>query len=560
AEWTTVSAMGVDLDLPVALSVPGPSDCGRDIVGWASPTADRCAWAVTVSRAAKQLSTGMSRPGLTADETSGYVDVGDHVVDVADSAGLDHATARRILASARPEGDPVPDVETWESLAVGDGFVADVPVGGEVDVEVPSGDRRCSGGGAGAIERGDGRWTVALCTGDRHYLVGPTQALTDVAAASVREGTTDGWTTLTVADVAVDVPPGWRQVGCARVGTLLPAGGTCASTGPRATVLDESSTRYVGPYLDKGLGSVLAGSQIVSVEGAPFATARRILASARPVGTAVPDLAEWEGVEVGEVYLAEVPVDGAVEVSLSEADVDCRDPGGPSRAYQREDGRWAAGYCGDRFVDVVGPTQALTDLVALSVRERERESDDVDDWTTMSVGGISVDVPSDWSDVTGCSFGASGGSVQPPGSNVCDGRIPGVVVSKTIDATWTPPGVGARQGWVFVGTQTVGVDGVSTPTRRRILASARPVGTGPPDVTEWRTVRLEDGITAVVPGDPAVEVTVSGAIPSCTGDRALARPAADGRWQVGLCADHIVTVTAPTQALADLVASQVEGY
>ena len=122
------------------------------------------------------------------------------------------------------------------------------------------------------------------------------------------------------------------------------------------------------------------------------------------------------------------------------------------------------------------------------------------------------------------------------------------------------PGLTGSSGSLTVGDRLVGVEGVSPEVARRILGSARPVGVPAPGVATWRTVDVGAGVTAVVPEDHRVHVMLRNGVPKCASERSPAQPTDDGRWVTGLCRNRIVTVTAPTQALADLVASQVEGY
>ncbi|MCH1866385.1 hypothetical protein [Nocardioides sp. CFH 31398] len=125
-------------------------------------------------------------------------------------------------------------------------------------------------------------------------------------------------------------------------------------------------------------------------------------------------------------------------------------------------------------------------------------------------------------------------------------------------------GIDSVFGQVLVGNTVVWVDVLDSPrTVRRVLASARPGGTSAVDVTGWETETVADSsgeITVQVPDDPRVEVLLSPGLPDCDPGRFPARPDDRGGWAAYLCRDRFVTVRAPTQALADVVAATVRGY
>lgn len=498
-------------------------------------------------------------PGLRSGGTEGSTWVG-HVslveADVTVST-KDQQVAQRVLGSARLQDEQIPDLSpSWAEIQQ-EGLDFQVPATAAGNVEIVVDD---------VGEETDGSWRAVteLVDGRTVRVDAPTVALAQVISGSSRPATRlVGWTTVTLDDVSVDVPEDWSELDpavCtndrgAEVGPPRPQTSgihPCDAATSVIVVSEDERDPDCCPAADLDR-AVRVGGRLVIPQHVDDELARRILASARPEGTPAPQVAEWETVEVGEGYTADVPVGGAVQVSLSEADVDCVNPGGASRAYLRDDGRWAAGFCGDRYVDVVAPTQALADVVALSVRPGPDAR-----WVPVTVESLELEVPSDWQRHE---CGANAVRFVPPGSPSCAiGESAGVLVVEQTTAG-TRADLTDDYGVVQQADLTVAVNDVPFETVRRILASVRPEGTPLPDVATWRTVDGGNGVTAVVPGDPDVDVDVSGAIPSCrevAQQRATERP--DGTWRVDLCRNRIVTITAPTQALADVVTLQLRGW
>lgn len=545
--WTSVTAYGVTVDVPDGWR---RAECGATTV--VVPPAGRCS---SGPRVGFQGGAVIDSVSVLLKPDGGAVTVDGQQVTVERTR---HETARRILASARPEGTDVPDLTTWRTVELGDGLVVDTP-GDAVEVTARDGALYdCQTPVSPARETDEG-WRAAFCGTSLVTVTGPTEALVDVVVGSVRKGTVDGWRTVSAMGVDVDVPdriaddpidcdedrPGWgggSRDRCAGQVTVMSEGRLTLTGGSRP-----------GPGPDGTGGYVVVGDVAVLVDdaaGLDHETARRILASVRPQGAWVPDLTRWTSTNTGDGLALEVPVDPAVvRLERPRGDDRCTDPGA-SEAFQRGSD-WVVALCaaGQRSY-AVGSTRALMDVVGSSARiEASAE------WQTVTAYSTSVDVPADWVREQ-CAVQVL---VAPPGGLSCRLGGEGVLLSGPVDGVSLGPSLGPRSGNVSIGGHEVTVAGASLPDVRRVLASARPAGTDAPDIATWRRIELEDGITAEVPADPGVDISVSGAIPSCTGEPAHARQVGDA-WQVGLCRNRIVTVTAPTQALADVVALQVEGY
>jgi len=125
-------------------------------------------------------------------------------------------------------------------------------------------------------------------------------------------------------------------------------------------------------------------------------------------------------------------------------------------------------------------------------------------------------------------------------------------------------GIDSVFGEVLLGDTVVTVDlPKERVTVRRVLASVRPAGSPGVEVTGWETETVSDEygeVTVRVPEDPRVVVSLERGFPDCDPGRTPAEPDGDGGWTASLCRDRIVTVSAPTQALADVVAATVKGY
>jgi hypothetical protein len=186
---------------------------------------------------------------------------------------------------------------------------------------------------------------------------------------------------------------------------------------------------------------------------------------------------------------------------------------------------------------------------------------------------VVIDLPDAWTrlDTSACEFARP--RFGPDGTDPCDGDGSGawVVGSRTLD-TYLGPGVhhasdypspidAEWSGHVGVGASAVLATGSDLTTVRRVLASVRLVGDPAPDLSgEWQ-VRRDGGLECALP--PGRTVTVGfaatrGGRPGSYGSREVA----PGRWRAATTyAGGIrVLVTAPTQALAEVVAYSATPY
>lgn len=197
-------------------------------------------------------------------------------------------------------------------------------------------------------------------------------------------------------------------------------------------------------------------------------------------------------------------------------------------------------------------------------------------WQTVAEGEVRVEIPGDWSRFT-CDFDGFEGEVFGPtevdacgfgtyvalyGSATFDpAHGPGVItegVESVVPASWG--------GYVYAGDQAAVS---STPDRdltRRILASARVEGQPEVDASEWRTVE-DRGIQVDIPerwGLGTDADLTSYAVCVTPGDRddpPELEPEGDVD-EVGVGLSYVsgrwVSVSAPTQAVGDLVMATVE--
>lgn len=177
-------------------------------------------------------------------------------------------------------------------------------------------------------------------------------------------------------------------------------------------------------------------------------------------------------------------------------------------------------------------------------------------------GTVLLDLPPGWEqlDMSGCDFEFDFPRFGPPEEDPC-GEAPSVRLygSATFDAC-CPPGLedGATEGYVYVGSLVAYVIAADHESARRILASARQPGDDAPSA-EWRTDDLGTAVVDV-PDDDSVDVRA--VLARTTTDEVVDRQArwtGSGAWEarIGVGPGTWVRVTAPTQALADLVASTV---
>lgn len=197
------------------------------------------------------------------------------------------------------------------------------------------------------------------------------------------------------------------------------------------------------------------------------------------------------------------------------------------------------------------------------------------DWhtITMSVEGdaILAELPAGWGalDTADCRFPVT--AYGPEGTDPCAVPQP-LVVRGSANADFADlPGTlhhdDEWSGYVLSGQAALMASDPERATVRRILASARVEGEDQVDVSAWTVARPPtrdvhgqgDVITATLPTGADVEIKVHPGYPDCDPGRTPARRDRT-LWTASLCRDRIVTVTAPTQALTDIVAASVRGY
>ncbi|QCW50096.2 hypothetical protein FE634_06180 [Nocardioides dongxiaopingii] len=181
-------------------------------------------------------------------------------------------------------------------------------------------------------------------------------------------------------------------------------------------------------------------------------------------------------------------------------------------------------------------------------------------WRTVEHAGVAVDVPADWRELdrTTCPSDTAGFEVglprpQTSGLHPCDATT-GLRIGSAAALGAAGP---HHDGDAAVAGQVVRLQVTDAATTRRILASARPAGEPAPPVDGWRTADVDATLVADVPVGAGVRIDVSAGYPDCAADTTPARPEGDGTWRAGYCVDRVVTVTAPTQALADLVVASI---
>ncbi|CAN5699480.1 hypothetical protein BH11ACT8_BH11ACT8_21720 [soil metagenome] len=385
--------------------------------------------------------------------------------------------------------------------------------------------------------------------------------------------------------VLVDVPESWTEIpdsddACGFYDYGAPAD-SCTEVELMSVISDAGNLDY---YFGAGLrpasdfdfhvdaawtGHVDLGGVDVGVASNDEQTALRVLGSARLVGQEIPDLAgDWPVIVDDGVAYQAPPLDEAAGFGVQVGPRTKRDE--YAEGAEVTAGHWqASATVGDHRIQVLAPTQALAELVAGSARVAEDG-----EWQTVRYDGsptnesgdasVLVDLPGDWGllDTSGCSFTQV--RYGPDGDDPCDSSLRAGIESNALYDTIAPPGLGpdATSGDAFAGGTVVFVDAADHETARRILASVRLVGADAPSPT-WRTDEVGQGTLVDVPGDDSVDVTfalvsrVDESDPA--NDRTPAAPGPGGRW-VALARPTpgtLVTVSAPTQALADVVASSV---
>lgn len=298
----------------------------------------------------------------------GHVDISGVVVDVASD---DQQVALRVLGSARLAGESIPDLAGGWPVLVGDGVSYPAPPFEETDgYGVRVSDRGDSTTSTYGEEVEQGRWRATSTVGSRRVdVVAPTQALAELIAGSARRPEA-AWHTVEVApDVLVDLPVTWVGTGsssCDVVGTGFgPRGGVCGVRGGLFVVPVAQHDPSELPGLVGNEGYVVAGDQAISISGIDRETALRILGSARASDEPDVDAPTWAGTEIDN-YTVRLPHGLDVEVRVLPGMTRCTVR--RLAAAPTSDGAWRADVCEDRAIEVTGPTQAVTDLVAASIR------------------------------------------------------------------------------------------------------------------------------------------------------------------------------------------------
>lgn len=500
---------------------------------------------------------------------SGYVTLGGlgDVEGYVQVATDDRDTALRVLGSVRRQGEPAPDLTgPWAARTVGgaswlapsDPDVVDVDLG-----PAWNGPR----GGFGDLSRtqtaSGPRWSARATLGEVELSArAPTRALAELVAGTARPDPASGsWSSRTVAGVSFDVPTGWVRLdtGACRAAAVRygPVGTEpCASPAP-LTVASARSVLLDGtPGLDSGY--VLVGDQVVTADGDPDVV-RRVLASAHVPGEDPGDLdGAWEQhSEDGVTWQEPKGADVRVEASTGST-VSCAAGGPQYRASPVTGGEWRAAYCGDGTASVVASTQALADVVASTVEgDASPGPSDTEDWRTVVARDVTFDVPANWVAIGPCRDRVDPVRFGPAGTDVCT-QVPPLEVGG-IDSPQALSAPGLRQGpsVVFGGRSMVLARG-DLQIKRRVLASVRLVDDPVVDVSQWRT-KVVGPFVADVPASAAADVDLlqrPGVFDGVSYQPAVER---DGVWLATTSPDtyRVVQVTAPTQALADLVASTV---
>jgi hypothetical protein len=198
----------------------------------------------------------------------------------------------------------------------------------------------------------------------------------------------------------------------------------------------------------------------------------------------------------------------------------------------------------------------------------------VEERTETEQEQVVIDLPDTWTrlDTSACEFARA--RFGPEGTDPCDGDGSGawVVGSSTLD-TYLGDGIHHASDYPFPvdtewdgqvgvgGDRAVLAQGPDLPTVRRVLASVRLVGDPAPDLSgEWPVLR-DGGLEYAVPRGRTVTVgfaVTGGGRPGSYGSREVA----PGRWRAAktYAGGIRVLVTAPTQALAEVVAYSATPY
>lgn len=216
AGWRTVTYDGVSVEVPDAWRRLDMADCEWQFVQLGPASADPCEQTEGVSFYGSATFDPATGPGLRG--RSGYVGAGDRIAYVTADPGV----AWRVLASAREEGEPVPDLAAGSTSLAQGGLEVTVPV-----------DR--SGWSVRVVDRpaprfpevrpGEDGWIARAGRARESVLVeSSTQALAELIAGSVRRADPQPRTpylprTVTWRGLTLEVPADWAN------------GDTCDNTG-----------------------------------------------------------------------------------------------------------------------------------------------------------------------------------------------------------------------------------------------------------------------------------------------------------------------------------------
>lgn len=318
----------------------------------------------------------------------GHVGLGG--VDVSVSSD-DYQVAARVLASARLEGQEVPDLSAGIYVVGSDGVerpALPLDAAGGYGERIEARGRRDEYAFAEQID--DAHWRAVATVGNKRIVVvAPTPALAELIAGSARvqqRGGQGAWQTVTYEGepvnesgdntVLIDVPAGWEPLngrGCSPALVRYGDPATGCDDAPAVRVYLEASLDYAGPGLsDEGessSGLVVSARYVVSADGADYETVRRILASVRLPGEVAPSATWTSDDTLGAIV--EVPDDGSVTLGLSNPFTQ-EVPLSRSSRLSR-DGEWVAtvGIGPGAGLTVTAPTQPLADVVASTVRSTD---------------------------------------------------------------------------------------------------------------------------------------------------------------------------------------------
>ncbi|WP_340540584.1 hypothetical protein [Nocardioides sp. GXZ039] len=193
------------------------------------------------------------------------------------------------------------------------------------------------------------------------------------ASASPPTTGVDGWHTIESSGVAVDVPAGWGATeplgncGFRPWPLFAPVDEDPCQPEHRLMILESHDPADDVYRVEGASGEIAVGRTTIQVTAPDHDTARRILASARPVGEPAPALDTWETFDIeGTNLVADVPRNAGIRIDVAPGFVDCVVP--LSQPARVEGGRWQSGYCDGRAVSVTAPTRALAYVVAASIR------------------------------------------------------------------------------------------------------------------------------------------------------------------------------------------------